>query len=156
MVLECDCVFSEPHHQSQRYVEQLEADLSTANKHIRCLREELQQHQTSVFKLEAENVGQTVSYFFFVIVFILFFFLLFLFFFSSSYFSSSSFSFSSVVLFSVRFLHFFLHLLHLHHHHLLLLLLLLLLLFLHLHSKILHNVFCYLLSAYYSCWHVGQ
>ena len=55
------CVFSDSHHQSARYVEQLEADLNSANKHIRSLRDELQQNQSSVFKLEADNLGQTVS-----------------------------------------------------------------------------------------------
>ncbi|XP_070207439.1 putative leucine-rich repeat-containing protein DDB_G0290503 isoform X2 [Littorina saxatilis] len=53
---------TDSHHQSARYVEQLEADLSAANKHIRSLRDELQQYQTSVFKLEADNLGQTAKY----------------------------------------------------------------------------------------------
>ena len=55
------CVHSDSHHQSARYVEQLEADLNSANKHIRSLRDELQQTQSSVFKLEADGLGQTVS-----------------------------------------------------------------------------------------------
>ena len=42
-------------------MEQLEADLNSANKHIRSLRDELQQHQSSIFKLEADGLGQTVS-----------------------------------------------------------------------------------------------
>ena len=57
----CVCVHSDSHHQSARYVEQLEADLNSANKHIRSLRDELQQTQSSVFKLEADGLGQTVS-----------------------------------------------------------------------------------------------
>ncbi|XP_076451851.1 uncharacterized protein LOC143287616 isoform X2 [Babylonia areolata] len=53
---------TDSHHQSARYVEQLESDLNAANKHIRCLREELQQQQSSVFKLEASSLGQTAKY----------------------------------------------------------------------------------------------
>lgn len=53
---------TDSHHQSARYVEQLEADLNAANKHIRMLRDELQEHQSSVFKLEASNLGQSAKY----------------------------------------------------------------------------------------------
>ncbi|KAL8587363.1 hypothetical protein ACOMHN_045610 [Nucella lapillus] len=53
---------TDSHHQSARYVEQLESDLNAANKHIRSLRDELQQQQSSVFKLEACNLGQTAKY----------------------------------------------------------------------------------------------
>ncbi|XP_076472299.1 uncharacterized protein LOC143301792 [Babylonia areolata] len=53
---------SGPHHQSARYVEQLEIDLNAANKQIRCLRDDLQHNQTSVFKLEADSSAQSAKY----------------------------------------------------------------------------------------------
>ncbi|XP_035826356.1 trichohyalin [Aplysia californica] len=53
---------TDKHHQSSRYTEQLEHDLDAANKHVRQLREELQQLQTKVFKLEADNLGLSAKY----------------------------------------------------------------------------------------------
>lgn len=59
-VLNTQPIISDSYHQRARYVEQLELDLAAANKHIRSLREELQQHQSSVFKLQADTLGQSV------------------------------------------------------------------------------------------------
>ncbi|XP_025082081.1 trichohyalin-like isoform X2 [Pomacea canaliculata] len=53
---------TDSYHQRARYVEQLELDLAAANKHIRSLREELQQHQSSVFKLQADTLGQSAKF----------------------------------------------------------------------------------------------
>ncbi len=51
---------SEKHSQSTRYIQQLESDLDIAREQNRQLREELHIHQTQVFKLEADGVGQSV------------------------------------------------------------------------------------------------
>ncbi|XP_046334472.2 trichohyalin-like isoform X2 [Haliotis rufescens] len=52
----------EKHSQNVRYIQQLEADLDVAREQNRQLREELHTHQTRVFKLEANGVGQSAKY----------------------------------------------------------------------------------------------
>ncbi|XP_046579547.1 myosin-11-like isoform X4 [Haliotis rubra] len=53
---------TEKHSQNVRYIQQLEADLDVAREQNRQLREELHTHQTRVFKLEANGVGQSAKY----------------------------------------------------------------------------------------------
>ncbi|CAL1535536.1 unnamed protein product [Lymnaea stagnalis] len=53
---------SDKHLQSRRYTEQLEQDLDAANSQIRQLREELQQHQTKVFKAESDTLGLSAKF----------------------------------------------------------------------------------------------
>ncbi|GFO21962.1 transporter [Plakobranchus ocellatus] len=53
---------TDKYQHSSRYTEQLEHDMDSANKHIRQLREELQQQHTKNFKLEADNLGLSAKY----------------------------------------------------------------------------------------------